>query len=76
MTDVLIPANEWRDDEEAVISTWLYASGEQVQSGAMIAEIMVAKATFELYAPASGALHIMVAPEAIVAKGQTVARIE
>lgn len=76
MTEVTIPTGEWRDDEEAVISTWLYASGEQVQAGAIIAEIMVAKATFELHAPASGALQILVAPEVVVAKGQIVARIE
>jgi pyruvate/2-oxoglutarate dehydrogenase complex dihydrolipoamide acyltransferase (E2) component len=73
--DVTIPADLWADDEESVISTWLYADGDTVQAGAIIAEMMVGKATFELFAPASGALQVLIAPEVVVAKGQTVGRI-
>lgn len=75
MTSVLVPSDQWADDEEAAISTWLYADGDPVQSGAIIAEIMVGKATFELFAPDSGVLRILVAPEIVVAKGQLVGRI-
>ena len=75
MTDVTVPEGLWSDSDEAAISAWLYADGDQVSEGAVIAEIMVEKSSFELLAPASGALHILVAAETPVAAGEVVARV-
>lgn len=76
MTDVAVPTDLWNDDAEAAISAWLYQDGESVQAGAIIAEIMVEKTTFELHAPAAGVLRIVVPAEASVLKGQLVGRVE
>jgi pyruvate/2-oxoglutarate dehydrogenase complex dihydrolipoamide acyltransferase (E2) component len=75
MTDIIVGHDLW-DEGEAAISAWLYGNGNQVVAGAIVAELMVEKSTMELIAPATGTLHILVAAEQPVAKGQTVARIE
>lgn len=74
MTDVLVPADQWTDGE-AAISAWLYADGEAVRAGDVIAELMVEKSSFEVRAPASGRLTILAAAEESVAKGELIARI-
>lgn len=76
MVDVLVPTGLWSADDEAAISAWLYADGDAVAEGAVIAEIMVEKSSYELFAPASGTLRIAVAAETEVASGDVVARIE
>ncbi len=76
MTDIAIPDDLWDDSDEAALSTWLYADGDQVQCGAVLAELVVAKSSFELLAPASGVLRIAVAAEEPVAKRQVVGRID
>lgn len=75
MTDITVPAGLWSDGDEAAISAWLYADGDAVSEGAVIAEIMVEKSSFELTAPASGTLHIAVAAETPVIAGEIVGRI-
>ena len=75
MTDIVIADNLW-DEGEAAISAWLYADGDRVAAGAIVAELMVEKSTMEVITPAAGTLRIMVAAEETVAKGQIVARIE
>lgn len=75
MTDIIVSSDLW-DEGEAAISAWLYGDGDQVVAGAIVAELMVEKSTMELIAPATGRLHILVAAEESVAKGQIVARIE
>ncbi len=75
MIDIVIANNLW-DEGEAAISAWLYADGDRVAAGAIVAELMVEKSTLEIIAPATGILRILVAAEEPVAKGQIVARIE
>lgn len=75
MTDITVPAGLWNDGDEAAISAWLYADGDAVSKGAVIAEIVVEKSSFELTAPASGTLHIAVAAETPVIAGEIVGRI-
>jgi pyruvate/2-oxoglutarate dehydrogenase complex dihydrolipoamide acyltransferase (E2) component len=75
MTDIVIADHLW-DEGEAAISAWLYADGDRVAAGAIVAELMVEKSTMEVIAPATGALRILVAAEAPVVKGQVVARID
>jgi len=76
MTDVPIPADLWSADDVAAISAWLYDDGDSVQAGAVIAEIMVEKSSYELIAPATGKLQIVVPAEAVVTQGQVAGRIE
>lgn len=75
MTDVIIPTGLWNDGDEAAISAWLYSDGDNVAEGAVIAEIMVEKSSFELVAPAAGSLTILVPAEEAVRPGQVAARI-
>jgi pyruvate/2-oxoglutarate dehydrogenase complex dihydrolipoamide acyltransferase (E2) component len=76
MTDVIVPSGLWSEGDEAAISAWLYADGDTVAAGAVIAEIMVEKSSYELLAPASGTLQISVAAEIPVAAGDVVAGID
>jgi len=75
MTDVTIPTGLWNTDDEAAISAWLYADGDAVAEGAIIAEIMVEKSSYELIASATGTLQILIAAEAPVRAGAVAARI-
>lgn len=75
MSEVCVPANLWQEGD-AAISAWLYGNGELVREGSVIAELMVEKSSFEIVAPASGKLTILVAAEESVAKGQMVAKID
>jgi pyruvate/2-oxoglutarate dehydrogenase complex dihydrolipoamide acyltransferase (E2) component len=75
MTDVVVPTGLWSEADDAAISSWFYAEGDMVATGAVIAEIMVEKTSFELLAPASGCLHIAVAAEVPIAAGDVVGRI-
>jgi pyruvate/2-oxoglutarate dehydrogenase complex dihydrolipoamide acyltransferase (E2) component len=76
MTDVTVPQDLWDTEDEGVLLTWVYAAGAIVQQGKLLAELMVAKAQLELEAPASGRLRILVQPDAVIKKGQVLARIE
>lgn len=73
--EVVIPAAQWDDDSEGVISAWLYGDGEAVAEGAVICEVMNEKVASELVAPVAGNLNILVAAETAVRKGQVVATI-
>jgi pyruvate/2-oxoglutarate dehydrogenase complex dihydrolipoamide acyltransferase (E2) component len=73
--DITIPVGHWRDEDSAVISSWLYNDGDVVQTGAVVAEIMVEKASFEIVAPGSGTLRIGVGEEIEVQQGDVVGHI-
>lgn len=75
MAPVVVPADLWDEDLEGVISTWLFEEGESVMAGALLAEVMVEKVSYEILAPASGRLHILQPAEASVARGMTIAEI-
>jgi len=76
MTDIAVPHDLWDDGREAAISVWLYADGDPVEAGAVIAEIMVEKTSYELVAPSTGRLAILVAADEAVAKGQVIGRVD
>ena len=75
MTDVRVPLDLWPEDDNAESIVWLFADGAAVIEGDLIAEILVEKATLELYAPASGTLRIGVDAEHAIDRGQLVASI-
>jgi pyruvate/2-oxoglutarate dehydrogenase complex dihydrolipoamide acyltransferase (E2) component len=74
--EMRVPADLWEEDTEAALSAWLYADGDAVHEGDVICELMVEKVTFEVAAPVSGKLRIIVPKEATVARGDLVATIE
>lgn len=75
-TDIVIPEELWDGDEETVVSTWLTSDGANVESGALIAEIMTSKVQYELYAPATGVIRIKEKADAVVSKGAVIGTIE
>lgn len=74
-TEVRIPHDLWAEDGEGVIATWLFADGEPVVEGSILAEVMYEKASTELTAPVAGILRIEVPAEVPVRTGQIIARI-
>lgn len=75
-TDIVIPNDLWDEDEQTVLTTWLVSDGATVKEDALIAEIMTAKVQYELYAPASGTIHIKEKADAVVSKGAIIGTIE
>jgi pyruvate/2-oxoglutarate dehydrogenase complex dihydrolipoamide acyltransferase (E2) component len=58
-----------------VISAWLYEDGDRVPEGAVVAEIMNEKISFEIMAPTEGVLTIEVPAESEIALGQKIGSI-
>ena len=69
----------WGDDkdQDGAITNWFAAEGDRVKQGAVIAEGMVEKVSFEITAPATGRLAKVLAPvDTAVRPGQAIAEIE
>lgn len=64
------------DGSEAVIITWYFEDGDEVEKDAVLADIMVEKAALELVAPCSGILTIKMECEIVLKEGDVVATIE
>jgi len=75
MTDIIVPSDLWTDEGPAVISSWLYDENDRVQAGSVIAEIMFEKSSFEIIAPASGVLSVLVQAEEEIVRSQCIGRI-
>lgn len=75
MTDITIPEKLWDDDSAGVISSWLYEDGDIVSEGAVIAEVMNEKISFEILAPTGGGLTITVPAESEITLGQIIGSI-
>lgn len=75
MIEVRVPLDLWAVDDHAESIVWLFADGAAVREGELIAEILVEKATMELYAPASGTLRIGVEAEDVIERGKLLASI-
>ncbi|MDB6091407.1 MAG: hypothetical protein JWN85_4191 [Gammaproteobacteria bacterium] len=76
MTDITVPEDLWDSDDEGVILMWTYADGALVETGKLLAELMVEKAQLEVTAPASGRLRILAPADTVVRKGTVIGRIE
>lgn len=75
-TSIEIPSDLLADDQEGVVTLWLYNDGAHVTKGAVIAEIMVEKAQMEVLAPEEGVLRIMVPAEGVICKGAKIGEID
>jgi len=76
MTDITVPADLWEDDSQAVVTAWLVDEGAQVQAGDLLAEIMVAKAQYEITAAAAGKVRIGRQIDDVVSKGDVLGTID
>lgn len=78
MAEVQIPEGLWDVAlvPEGVVSNWFFRDGAAVTAGAVLAEVMAEKSVYEIAAPASGVLRILVEKDATVKPGGILARIE
>lgn len=74
--EIIIDANYWQGDGEAVITTWYFEEGDRVSQGDVIAELMLEKVQMEIDAPETGTLRIKMPAEEPVKKGDIIAVIE
>lgn len=74
--DIKVDPETWGEDQEGVLVTWLFQSGSTVESGAVVAEVMLEKVEMEVVAPASGKLSILVEADGVVAAGTVLGQIE
>lgn len=76
MTDVLFPRLSDRDpDGEGVVATWFVNDGETVTVGQLVAEVAVDKVDAEVFAPADGAISIVVTEGQAAPQGGAIATI-
>ncbi|QQD17561.1 lipoyl domain-containing protein [Spongiibacter nanhainus] len=75
MIEVKIPEDLWTDTTEGALTNWYFESGDRVAPGDLVADIMVAKAVFEIEAPAAGILRRCVQVDDVVKGGDLVATI-
>ncbi len=76
MVEVIIPVDLWDEDEDGVLLGWLYASGDRVAQGDVIAEVTYSKSQFDICASGDGVLRHRVEEEALIRRGCTIATIE
>jgi pyruvate/2-oxoglutarate dehydrogenase complex dihydrolipoamide acyltransferase (E2) component len=75
MIPVVIPPDLWEGDVEGAVSAWLFADGDRVRSGDLIAEVMVEKTSYDVTAPADGMLQIRIPAEKPFKRGAIIAAI-
>ena len=74
--DIIITDDIVADGSEAVIVSWYFEDGDEVEKDAILADIMIEKASLELAAPCSGKLTIKMECEKVLKAGDIVATIE
>lgn len=70
--DIIIPADLWDEDKEGVITSWLVSDGASVETGDLLAEVMVEKIQHEIQSPASGTLRITKEEDEVVNRGDVI----
>jgi len=79
MTDVHLQEEAWADVEEgteALLDEWLVATGVAVTTGQVVANVIVAKTTYEVVAPVAGCLGHSVAAQDNFARGAAIATVQ
>jgi pyruvate/2-oxoglutarate dehydrogenase complex dihydrolipoamide acyltransferase (E2) component len=75
MIPVVIPPDLWEGDVEGAVSAWLFAEGDAVRTGDLIAEVMVENTSYDVTAPADGMLRIRIPAETPFKRGAIIAAI-
>ena len=65
----------WSGPCPGAVSAWLFAEGDTVREGDLIAEVMVEKTSFDVTAPADGRLQIRIPAETPFKRGAIIAAI-
>jgi pyruvate/2-oxoglutarate dehydrogenase complex dihydrolipoamide acyltransferase (E2) component len=60
---------------KGAVSAWLFAEGDAVRTGDLIAEVMVEKTSYDVTAPADGMLRIRIPAETPFKRGAIIAAI-
>lgn len=76
MTDIRIADDQWDEDIEGNLLTWIYDDGAEVSAGEVIVEIMVEKLQVEIEAPASGILLHAKLEGDLVKRGDVIGEID
>ncbi|WP_147916850.1 biotin/lipoyl-containing protein [Ruania zhangjianzhongii] len=76
MAEVRFPQMSDGDEGTGVVATWYVASGDEVTTSTLIAEVAVDKVDAEVYPPQSGVITLQVAEGVEVAQGSLIATIE
>ena len=73
---IIVPVDLWEDDDaEGVITAWLIDDNSEVQSGQLVADVMVEKIQYEIHSPFTGKISITCHEEEVVTKGCTIAEV-
>lgn len=75
MTDIRIAEDQWDEDIEGNLLTWIYDNGVEVLEGDIIVEIMVEKLQVEIVAPVAGTLKHGKAEGDLVNRGECIGQI-
>jgi pyruvate/2-oxoglutarate dehydrogenase complex dihydrolipoamide acyltransferase (E2) component len=73
--DIIITNDIVDAGSEPVIVTWYFDNGDEVEKDAILADIMVEKASLEIAAPCSGKLTIKIECETVLKEGDIIATI-
>lgn len=76
--DIVIASDLWdaAANPEGIVANWFSQEGASVTKGAVIAEIMVEKTSFDVMAPADGRLHIIVGKDGVVKPGTVIGTLD
>ncbi len=75
-TEVIIPDDLWEEEAEGVITSWLVSDRARVETGDLLAEVMVEKVQYEIESPATGTLKMTKVEDDIIHKGDVIAHVE
>lgn len=75
MTEIIVPLDLWEDDTEGTLLGWLYEAGSTVTEGEPVVEIMTEKVQYELCAPQTGVLSILVQEDQQINKGDCIGHV-
>ena len=73
--DIVVPSGLWDADSTGVLATWFFDDGDLVSQGAVVAEVMSEKVSFEVLAPLDGILETGLTIESEVQGGDVIGRI-
>lgn len=78
MSEIRVPEGLWDTaaTPEGVVVTWFFADGSEIEAGAVVAEIMVAKTQYQIEAPAAGRLHIQAPIDTPVVPGSVIGLVD
>ncbi len=73
---VHFPAISKDPNAEGVLATWFVRTGERVNAGHIIAEVMVDKVSMDIEAPVAGVVRLLCDEEATVRQGDAIAEVD